>query len=105
MGAKAWRSFKQDLPLGEVLNRELYRSVQFSIQEQLLRSSEKRFREELVFKARRLFVSINFRPRVIKKRREALRRLGSRRRFCPLSNPFATQAAKKYACSGGTIGR
>ena len=32
----------------------LYRTVQFSIQEQLLRSNEKQFRGGLVFKARRL---------------------------------------------------
>ena len=33
-------------------NRELYRTAQLSIQEQLLRSNEKQFRGGLVFKAR-----------------------------------------------------
>ena len=38
------------------------------VDEQLLRSNEKQFRGGLAFKARRLVVSVNFRPRVIKKR-------------------------------------
>ena len=42
----------------------------FSIQEQLLRSDEKQFQDGLVFKARRLFVSLNSRPRVIKKKKK-----------------------------------
>ena len=58
----------QRTPLGEFLNRELYRLVQHAIQEQLLRSNEKPFRGGLVFKARRLVVSLNSRPRVIKKK-------------------------------------
>ena len=45
---------RHDGPLGECFNRELYRPVQFSIQEQLLRSNEKQFRGGLVFKARSL---------------------------------------------------
>ena len=45
---------RHDGPLGEFFNRELYRPVQFPIQEQLLRSNEKQFRGGLVFKARRL---------------------------------------------------
>jgi len=45
-----------------------YRTVQLTIREQLFRSNEKQFQGGLVFKARRLFVSLNFRPRVIKKR-------------------------------------
>ena len=43
---------RHDGPLGECFNRELYRPVQFSIQEKLLRSNEKQFRGGLVFKAR-----------------------------------------------------
>ena len=51
------------------------RTVQLTIREQLLRSNEKQFQGGLVLKARRLFVSLNSRPRVIKKR--------ERRRHCP----------------------
>ena len=43
-----------------------------SIQEQLLRSDEKQFRGGLVFKARRLVVSLNSRPRVMKKKKESI---------------------------------
>ena len=39
----------------------------------MLRSNEKQFQEGLVFKARRLFVSLNSRPRVIKKKKKATR--------------------------------
>jgi hypothetical protein len=46
------------------------RKVQHSIQEQLLRSNEKQFRGGLVFKARRLVVSLSSRPRVIKKKKK-----------------------------------
>ena len=42
------------VPLGECFKRELYRTVQLPIQEQLLRSIEKQFQGGLVFKARRL---------------------------------------------------
>ena len=45
---------RHDGPLEEFFNRELYRTVQFSIQEQLLRSIEKQFQGGLVFEARRL---------------------------------------------------
>jgi len=38
----------------------------------LLRGNEKQFRRGLVFKARRLFVSLNSRPRVIKKKGQEL---------------------------------
>ena len=41
-------------PLGEFFNRELYRTVQLTIREQLLRSKEKQLQGGLVFKARRL---------------------------------------------------
>ena len=43
-------------PAGErrPVGRELYRTVQFTIREQLLRSNEKQFQGGLVFKARRL---------------------------------------------------
>jgi len=42
------------------------------IQEQLLRSNEQQFRGGLVFKARRLVVSLDSRPRVIKKKKKGL---------------------------------
>jgi len=41
-------------------------------------SNEKRFRRGLVFKARRLFVSLISRPRVIKKKKRVLSDGGSR---------------------------
>ena len=40
--------------LGEFSNRELYRTVQLPIREQLLRSNAKQVQGGLVFKARRL---------------------------------------------------
>jgi hypothetical protein len=46
--------------------------VEYSIREQLLRSNERQFRGGLVCKARRLVVSLNSRPRVIKKKRRGL---------------------------------
>ena len=39
----------------------------------LLRSNEKQFRGGLVFKARRRVVSLNSRPRVIKKKKKGIR--------------------------------
>ena len=44
---------------------------QHSIQEQLLRRNAKQFQGGLVFKARRLVVSFNSRPRVIKKKKKS----------------------------------
>ena len=41
-----------------------------ALDSRLLRSNEKQFRGGLVFKARRLFVSLNSRPRVIKKKKK-----------------------------------
>ena len=43
------------LLLPGAVRRELYRTVQFTIRERLLRSNEKQFQGGLVFKARGLF--------------------------------------------------
>ena len=69
------RKVRLDGPLGEFFNRELYRTVQFTIRERLLRSNEKQFQRGLVFKARRFFVSLNSRPRVIKKKKKTGRKV------------------------------
>ena len=47
-----------------------HREHQEDDQVQLLRSNERQFRGGLVFEAHRLCASLNFRPRVLKKRRE-----------------------------------
>ena len=55
----------------------MYRTVQLTIREQRLRSNEKQFQGGLVFKDHRLFVSLNSRPRVIKKKKKEEQRTGS----------------------------
>ena len=52
---------RHERSLGDFLNRKLYRSVHFSIREQLLHINVQRFRGRLVSKAYRLCVSLNSR--------------------------------------------
>jgi len=60
---------RHDCSLGEFLDRELYRAVHFSIEEQLLSRNAERFRGGLVFKARRLLFHSTLGSRGIQKKK------------------------------------
>ena len=61
--------------MSKVTNWELYRAVQFSIEEQLLSRNVERFSGGLVFKAHRLVNHSTLGPRVIKKKKNVTRYL------------------------------
>ena len=61
---------RHDGSLGELLDSELYRAVQFSISAQLLSKNVERFRGGLVFKAHRLLYHSTLGSRVITKKKK-----------------------------------